>query len=118
VGLFSRASARSASIDAVLPFIGLNQVTLSSGRLYFGKAGMELDFGGLGKEYAADRAAEVCIGLGARYGFIDLGGDIRVIGPQPDGCPWRIGIPPFTRAGSDSCGDHAIAGRACDQRGL
>jgi FAD:protein FMN transferase len=53
---------------------------------------MELDFGGLGKEYAADRAAEVCIGLGAQYGFIDLGGDIRVIGPQPDGCPWRIGI--------------------------
>jgi thiamine biosynthesis lipoprotein len=81
-----------ASIDAVLPFIGLDKITLSSGRLHFGKAGMELDFGGLGKEYAADRAAEVCIGLGARYGFIDLGGDIRVIGSQPDGCPWRIGI--------------------------
>jgi thiamine biosynthesis lipoprotein len=27
-----------------------------------------------------------------RHGFIDLGGDIRVIGPQPDGLPWRIGI--------------------------
>jgi thiamine biosynthesis lipoprotein len=52
----------------------------------------ELDFGGLGKEYAADRAAEVRIGLGARCGLIDLGGDIRTIGPQPDGCPWRIGI--------------------------
>jgi thiamine biosynthesis lipoprotein len=81
-----------ASIDAVLPFIGLDKIALSSGRLHFGKVGMELDFGGLGKEYAADRAAEVCIGLGARYGFIDLGGDIRVIGSQPDGCPWRIGI--------------------------
>jgi thiamine biosynthesis lipoprotein len=53
---------------------------------------MELDFGGLGKEYAADRAVEVCIDLGARHGFIDLGGDIRVIGPQPNGLPWRIGI--------------------------
>jgi FAD:protein FMN transferase len=80
------------SIDAVLPFIGLDKVAVANGRLHFGKAGMELDFGGLGKEYAADRAAEVCIGLGARYGFVDLGGDIRVIGPQPDGCPWRIGI--------------------------
>src|ERR1700722_10225521 len=47
------------SIDAVLPFIGLDRVTLSNGQLQFNQPGMELDFGGLGKEYAADRAAEV-----------------------------------------------------------
>jgi thiamine biosynthesis lipoprotein len=80
------------SIDAVLPLIGLDKVALSNGQLHFGKPGMELDFGGLGKEYAADRAAEICIELGARHGFVDLGGDIRVIGPQPDNLPWRIGI--------------------------
>jgi FAD:protein FMN transferase len=80
------------SIDAVLPFIGFDRVTLSSGQLQFNQPGMELDFGGLGKEYAADRAAEVCADLGARHGFIDLGGDIRVVGPQSNGLPWRIGI--------------------------
>jgi thiamine biosynthesis lipoprotein len=80
------------SIEAVLPFVGLDKVTLLNDRLYFAKAGMELDFGGLGKEYAADRAAEVCADLGAQHGFIDLGGDIRIIGSQPDGLPWRIGI--------------------------
>lgn len=80
------------AIDAVLPFIGLDQVILSNGQLHFTRAGMELDFGGLGKEYAADRAAEVCAELGARHGFIDLGGDIRVIGSQLDGLPWRIGV--------------------------
>jgi thiamine biosynthesis lipoprotein len=79
-------------IDALLPRIGLDQVGLTNGTLNFSRAGMELDFGGLGKEYAADRAAEVCIGLGARHGFIDLAGDVRVIGPQPDGTPWQIGI--------------------------
>ena len=79
-------------IDAVLPFIGLDKVTLVNGRLHFCKAGMEIDFGGFGKEYAADRAAEVCAGFGAQHGFIDLGGDIRLIGPQPGGLPWRIGI--------------------------
>ncbi|THD70862.1 MAG: FAD:protein FMN transferase [Bradyrhizobium sp.] len=81
-----------ASIDAALPFIGLDNVALADSQLHFRKPGMELDFGGLGKEYAADRAAEVCLDLGARHGFVDLGGDIRVIGPQPDGQPWRIGI--------------------------
>jgi len=67
-------------------------VTLSDGLLSFAQAGMELDFGGLGKEYAADRAAEVCGELGAGHGFVDLGGDIRVIGAQADGQPWRVGI--------------------------
>jgi len=81
-----------AVIDALLPRIGLDKVTLADGRLAFARAGMELDLGGLGKEYAADRAAEVCCEHGARYGFVDLGGDIRVIGPQADGQPWRIGI--------------------------
>ena len=80
------------SIDAALPFIGLDNLVLTNGQLHFRRPGMELDFGGLGKEYAADRAAEVCADLGMRHGFIDLDGDIRVVGPQPDGLPWRIGI--------------------------
>ena len=81
-----------SDIDALLPRIGLDKVTLSQGLLAFARPGMELDFGGIGKEYAADRAAEICMDLGARHGFVELGGDIRVIGPQPDGLPWRIGI--------------------------
>ncbi len=98
-GLLRRAwnfsSARlpeQGEIDALLPRIGLDKVMLSGRRLCFAVAGMELDLGGLGKEYAADRAAEVCSALGAGHGFVDLGGDIRVIGPQADGEPWRIGI--------------------------
>ena len=81
-----------ASIDALLPLIGLDKIALSDSCLDFSQAGQELDFGGLGKEFAADRAAEVCSALGARHGFVDLAGDIRVIGPQPDGSPWMVGI--------------------------
>jgi thiamine biosynthesis lipoprotein len=80
------------AIDALLPFIGFDRLILSNGQLQFNQPGMELDFGGLGKEYAADQAAEVCAELGAQHGFIDLGGDIRVVGPQSNGLPWRIGI--------------------------
>jgi thiamine biosynthesis lipoprotein len=49
-------------------------------------------FGGIGKEYAADRVATILLGHGMRHGFVNLGGDIRAIGPQPDGTPWRAGI--------------------------
>ena len=55
-------------------------------------AGMQIDFGGYGKEYAADRAAEICRANGAVSGLVDLGGDVRVIGPRPDGSPWEIGV--------------------------
>jgi thiamine biosynthesis lipoprotein len=55
-------------------------------------AGMELDFGGIVKEYAADRLATLCEQAGCAHGFVNLGGDIRVIGPHPDGSPWRIAI--------------------------
>ena len=56
------------------------------------KVGMELDFGGFGKEYAADRAAAVLLRQGVRHGYVNLAGDIRVLGPQPKGQPWAIGI--------------------------
>jgi thiamine biosynthesis lipoprotein len=55
-------------------------------------AGMQLDFGGFVKEYAADRVAALCRELGLRHGLVDLGGDLAAIGPHPDGSPWRVGI--------------------------
>ena len=80
------------AIDDLLPRIGLAKVSWERPRLTFPIVGMELDFGGIGKEYAADQAAEVCSALGIRHGLIDLGGDIAVIGPRPDREPWNIGI--------------------------
>jgi thiamine biosynthesis lipoprotein len=53
---------------------------------------MELDFGGFGKEYAADQAAGVLQAQGVRHAYVNLGGDIRAIGPRPDGQAWSIGI--------------------------
>jgi thiamine biosynthesis lipoprotein len=81
-----------AAFDALRPLIGWDRVERDGLRIRLPRAGMELDFGGFGKEYAADRAAETMRALGARHGFVDLGGDIRAIGPQPDGSPWSIAI--------------------------
>ncbi len=53
---------------------------------------MQIDFGGFGKEYAADCAAQVLKVNRITFGYINLGGDIRAVGPQPDGQPWLIGV--------------------------
>lgn len=83
---------KQEAIDKLLPKVGLDKVLWESPRLTFPVAGMELDFGGIGKEYAADRAAEICLSHGIRHGLVDLGGDINVIGPHSDLTPWSIGI--------------------------
>ena len=79
-------------LDALLQRVGFDKLLWESPRLGFGVPGMELDFGGIGKEYAADRVADICLALGVTSGLVELGGDIRVLGPHPDGSLWRIGI--------------------------
>lgn len=79
-------------LDALLPLLGWSQVQWRDRSIRLPRAGMEIDFGGIGKEYAADRAAAALVEHGGRSGFVNLGGDVRVIGPAPDGTPWRIAV--------------------------
>jgi FAD:protein FMN transferase len=80
-----------ASLQNMLERIGWDRVRRGSGTIAL-DAEMEIDFGGIGKEYAADRAAIAAGALGIRQGLVNLGGDLRVIGPHPDGRPWTVGI--------------------------
>ncbi len=86
-----RAPAPTA-IERWLPFVGLDKIRWEPPRLSFPLAGVEIDLGGIGKEYAADRAAAVCVEAGVVHGLVDLGGDIRAIGPRPDGTAWPVHI--------------------------
>ena len=81
-----------AEIDALLPLVGWSQVRWERPRLVLPHAGMEVDFGGYVKEYAADRVAELCRTLELENGLVDLGGDLAVVGPHPDGRPWSVGV--------------------------
>ncbi len=80
-----------ASLQSVLERIGWNRVRRGSGTIAL-EPEMEIDFGGIGKEYAADRAATTAGALGIRHGLVNLGGDLRIIGAHPDGRPWTVGI--------------------------
>lgn len=96
-----------SQIDALLPLVGWAQVQwgpqpgsheagadtgASQGRVRLAQTGMELDFGGFGKEYAADRAAGVLRQAGVTHALVELAGDLVAIGPRPDGEPWQVGI--------------------------
>jgi thiamine biosynthesis lipoprotein len=79
-------------IAAILPLVGWQHVEWDGTHLRLPKSGMEIDFGGIGKEYAADRAATCLLDAGAVHGLVNLGGDVRIVGPQPDGAAWSVGV--------------------------
>jgi thiamine biosynthesis lipoprotein len=81
-----------AHVRSLLTRVGWHRLEWSRPTLAFPEPGLEIDFGGVVKEYAADRAAAVCRARGVGAGMINLGGDVCIIGPRPDGTPWRIGV--------------------------
>lgn len=87
------------NVDALLQHVGWHRLRWHAPVLEFPEPGLELDFGGIVKEYAADRAATICREHGAPHALINLGGDIRGAGPHPDGSPWRIALRDPRRSG-------------------
>lgn len=54
--------------------------------------GMELDLGGLGKEYAADSVLGLLREASGLPLLVNLGGDLVASGPRAGGEPWYVGI--------------------------
>jgi thiamine biosynthesis lipoprotein len=88
-----------AELDPLLDRIGWHRVAWLAPVLVFDVPGMELDLGGMVKEYAADLGASLCRQAGLS-GLINLGGDIAIAGPRPDGLPWQIGLRDPRRPGA------------------
>lgn len=80
------------TLDAILPLVGWQHVAWDGKKIALTRSGMELDFGGFGKEYAVDRAATLLEASGVKHGLVNLGGDVRAIGARGNGAPWQIGI--------------------------
>ncbi len=78
------------AIAALLPHIGFEKLKWQSPSMVL-PAGMELDLGGIGKEYAVDRAYELLSKKVRGPFLVNFGGDLRASGPPPNGF-WQIGI--------------------------
>lgn len=78
-------------VKALLPLIGWEKVGWHDPEIAL-PAGMEIDLGGIGKEYAADRAADLVAAAAPAAALVNLGGDLRATGPRSDGTAWRVGV--------------------------
>jgi FAD:protein FMN transferase len=80
----------AAAVERLLPLVGFDKIQWQSPNLFL-PAGMELDFGGIGKEYAVDRAYGLLAARCSAPFLINFGGDLRANRPPPHG-PWQVGI--------------------------
>ena len=93
-------------VDVLLQSIGWHRVEWHRPTLRL-QAGMQIDFGGIGKEYAVDSAAELVAKIEPGLScLINFGGDLAVRNARQDGKPWRVGI--------ESCEQPGIAQRVVE----
>ncbi|MFM2066229.1 MAG: hypothetical protein RLZZ584_1138 [Pseudomonadota bacterium] len=78
-------------VQACLGLVGWQHLVWQPPWLTLGP-GMQLDFGGIAKEYAVDRVLGLVRQRCERPVLVNFGGDLAVSGAQRDGQPWRVGI--------------------------
>jgi len=83
---------KQKEIDRLLPFVGWEHVSFDQHSIQM-KPGMEIDFGGIGKEYAVSSVAEIFRRSASDVSvLINLGGDIQITKPRLNSLAWHVGI--------------------------
>lgn len=83
--------ADPAQIELTLPLVGWEQVEWRGSSIHLPTPGVEIDLGGLAKEYAVDSAISLMRNLKVTSAMIELAGDVATIGDN-NNTPWRVGI--------------------------
>lgn len=81
----------AADLEQLLPLIGWDKLRWNSPDLQM-PAGMEIDLGGIGKEYAVDRVLERLAGQTDAPVLVNFGGDLRCSGPRGNSQAWQVGV--------------------------
>ena len=79
-----------ATVANLLPLIGFEKVRWEPPRITL-PAGMEIDFGGFGKEYAVDRVLALITARFQGAALVNFGGDL-VANRAPTAAPWQVGV--------------------------
>jgi thiamine biosynthesis lipoprotein len=85
-------------VTELLPLVGWHKVRWQRPWLML-PTGMELDLGGIGKEYAVDSAITAAKRVASCPALVNFGGDLRVTGPRSGDTKWNVAIESVERSG-------------------
>ncbi|NOR51786.1 MAG: FAD:protein FMN transferase [Gammaproteobacteria bacterium] len=80
----------ASEVKVMLENVGWSKVTWQDQIIQM-PSGMEIDLGGVGKEYAVDRCVQIARGLTTESVLINFGGDLATTGERRDGACWSVG---------------------------
>jgi FAD:protein FMN transferase len=80
-----------AEIETLLPLVGWSKVRWQRLSITL-QPGMQIDFGGIGKEYAVDQATQTAALMSGAAVLVNFGGDLAVTRARHGNRPWRVGI--------------------------
>jgi FAD:protein FMN transferase len=80
------------AIEQARELVGWRLIQRRPGGIFLPRAGMCLDLGGIGKEYAVDRVLHLAVQRGLENVLVDFGADVRVQGRPPGKPAWHIGL--------------------------
>jgi FAD:protein FMN transferase len=103
-------------VKAALALTGWRKVQRRPGAVFLPEAGMGLDFGGFGKEFAVDRLAALARQAGIKDAIVDLGRDIYAMGGNGAHPFWHIGIEDGNQPGT-CWGGLGVNGKAVSASG-
>ncbi|WP_257668182.1 FAD:protein FMN transferase [Parapedobacter tibetensis] len=92
----------SAEVHATLACIGMDKIRLKGRRLRKKAPCLQLDMNGVAQGYSVDVLADYLESKKITRYVVELGGELRVKGPKPDGTPIRIGIERPADSGNQS----------------
>jgi FAD:protein FMN transferase len=106
----------AAEIGAARAKVGWKKVQRAPGKIFLPEAGMALDFGGFGKEYAVDFVAQIAIEHQLPCALVDFGHDLRAIGAPPGRPAWHVGLEDPKKPGT-AAGSIAVVGKGVASSG-
>jgi thiamine biosynthesis lipoprotein len=81
----------TVTVSKILKNVGWKKVKYDNLQIIL-PAEMEIDFGGIGKEYAVDRAILLIKALTDKPVLINLGGDLATNSARKNNQPWQVGV--------------------------
>ena len=81
-------------IGNLIKLVGYKDLAVEPSQLTakLARTGQIVDLGGIAKGYAGDAAIKILKDNGIQSAFVNLGGNVVVLGNKPDGSPWKIGV--------------------------
>ncbi|MFW5736433.1 MAG: FAD:protein FMN transferase [Halanaerobium sp.] len=92
IGSEDAAVPEESEIESALANTGYEHLNLNDNSAEITKKGVKLDLGGIAKGYAAEEVKKIVQKYDVEHAFVNLGGNVLVIGDKVEGSPWKIGI--------------------------